>query len=73
MPGIPSSMLLPPPAPQSEAEGVQRGKDTPSFEFAPNPITGVVGGVHSANGANPPARRDGSVARHPQNKRFTNK
>jgi len=30
-------MVLPPPAPQNEAEGVQAGKDTPKFEFAQNP------------------------------------
>lgn len=67
-------MVLPPPAPQSEAEGVQRGKDTPKFEFAPNPISGVVGGGnHPGNGSAPPNRVDGSSARHPVTKRFTNK
>lgn len=30
-------LVLPPPAPQSEAEGL-KNPDTPKFSFAPNPV-----------------------------------
>jgi hypothetical protein len=57
-------LVLPPPAPQNEAEGVQRGKDTPEFSPAPNPVTGAVGGEK---------RLHPDAVRHPVTKKFQSK
>lgn len=61
-------LVLPPPAPQSEAEGA-KNPDTPPFSFAPNPVTGYVGGgPDPEQGA---TRVHPDLTTHPTTKKWT--
>lgn len=64
-------LVLPPPAPQSEIEGLRQGYKNLSVGVVPE--QGVNTSPHNANGIPPLLRKDGGVARHPVTKRYTNK
>lgn len=57
---VPPKLVLPPPAPQSEQDGLQAGGKIAE------PIP-----VHPPNGAAQPVRKDGGSARHPLTARWT--
>ena len=58
-----ADMVVPPPAPQSELEGMKMGK-APIAEPIPN-------SPMDANGLIELERRHGSVTQHPESKKFT--
>lgn len=64
-------LVLPPPAPQSEIEGLRQGYKNLNEGVVPE--AGVDVSPHSANGSSPPTRLTDHSARHPTTKRYTNR